>query len=259
MCAAGAQYCFERRSADRLFRVAKAIVFERLRQEESHFGPQTLAFIASTNMLSPAVPMTTRRSGPWQPLDMAKTLLILVGFATWERKDLLQQAFALRGLLVQCLRDNGLKEDDSPSGIPSGARSALWDEWVQRESSRRTKLVAFCYINVHSIAYNIHPLLWSSELHLRLPCCTPYWQASSATQWASLERDHKEEQMPFQQALSLLLQGAPGVNSVHPIPSPIGNYILLHALLQRIHVVRELSFPATSPATISGSELHTIG
>lgn len=259
MCAAGAQYCFERRSADRLFRVAKAIVFERLRQEESHFGPQTLAFIASTNMLSPAVPMSTRRSGPWQPLDMAKTLLILVGFATWERKDLLQQAFALRGLLVQCLRDNGLKEDDTPSGIPSGARSALWDEWVQRESSRRTKLVAFCYINVHSIAYNIHPLLWSSELHLRLPCCTPYWQASSATQWASLERDHKEEQMPFQQALSLLLQGTPGVNSVHPIPSPIGNYILLHALLQRIHVVRELSFPATSPATISGSELHTIG
>ncbi|CAN9319298.1 unnamed protein product [Alternaria alternata] len=45
---------------------------------------------------------------------------------------------------------------------------------------------------------------------------------------------------------------------VHPIPSPIGNYILLHALLQRIHVVRELSFPATSPATISATELHVI-
>jgi hypothetical protein len=43
------------------------------------------------------------------------------------------------------------------------------DQWVQRESTRRTKLVAFCYINVHSIAYNIHPVLWSSELHLRLP------------------------------------------------------------------------------------------
>ncbi|KAF1973730.1 hypothetical protein BU23DRAFT_580206 [Bimuria novae-zelandiae CBS 107.79] len=242
MCAAGAQYCFERRSGDRLFRVAKAIVFERLRREESHFGPQTLAFIASTNVLSLAVPLTTRHAGPWQPVYMAKTLLILVGFATWERKDLLQQAFALRGLLVQCLRDNSLKEDETPSSIPSGARSALWDDWVQRESSRRTKLTAFCYIN----------------LHLRLPCCTPLWQASSATQWASLEREHKDTQMPFQQALSTLLQGTSEVNSVYPIPSPIGNYILLHALLQRIHVVWELSFPATSPATISGSELHII-
>ncbi|KAL5402588.1 hypothetical protein PMIN03_010551 [Paraphaeosphaeria minitans] len=259
MCAAGAQYCFERRSADRLFRVSKAIVFERLRQEESHFGPQTLAFIASTNMLSPATATVARKAGPWAPLDMAKTLLILVGFATWERKDLLQQAFALRGLLVQCLRDNGLREESTSSSIPAGARSALWDEWVQRESSRRTKLVAFCYINVHSIAYNIHPLLWSSELHLRLPCCTQFWQVSSAAQWASLERERKEDQMPFQQALSVLLQGTSGVNSVHPIPSPIGNYILLHALLQRIHVVRELSFPAAAQAAISGSELHTIG
>jgi hypothetical protein len=256
MCAAGAQYCFERKSAERLFRVAKAIVFERLRQEESHFGPQTLAFIASTNMLSPAALRTASRSGPWAPLDMAKTLLILVGFATWERKDLLQQAFALRPLLVQCLRDNGLKEENLTTNA-SGPRSAMWDQWVQRESCRRTKLVAFCYINVHSIAYNIHPLLWSSEMHLRLPCCTSDWQASSAAQWAMLQKD-KEDQMAFQQALSILLQGTVGVESVRPIPSPIGNYILLHALLQRIHVVRELSFPTTSPANIPAAELQVI-
>ncbi|KAI4660892.1 uncharacterized protein J4E79_005460 [Alternaria viburni] len=258
MCAAGAQYCFERRSSERLFRVSKAIVFERLRQEESHFGPQTLSFIASTNICSPEAHFISRRTGPWSPLDMAKTLLILVGFATWERKDLLQQAFALRGLLVQSLRDIGLKEEEPPRNI-STSRAAMWDNWVQRESSRRTKLVAFCYINVHSIAYNIHPLLWSSELHLRLPCCTPDWQASSAAQWAALQRDGREDHMPFQQALSILLQGTTNEELVHPIPSPIGNYILLHALLQRIHVVRELSFPATSPATISAAELQVIG
>ena len=206
MCAAGAQYCFERRSSERLFRVSKAIVFQRLRQEESHFGPQTLAFIASTNIVSPEAHFTTRRTGPWSPLDLAKTLLILVGFATWERKDLLQQAFALRGLLVQTLRDIGLREEE-PSRNVSTSRAAMWDQWVQHESSRRTKLVAFCYINVHSIAYNIHPLLWSSELHLRLPCCTPVWQASSAAQWSALQRDGREDHMPFQQALSILLQG----------------------------------------------------
>ncbi|KAF1959599.1 C2H2 transcription factor-like protein [Byssothecium circinans] len=257
MCAVGAQYCFERRNSERLFSVAKSIVFERPRQEESHFGPQTQAFIAPTNTLSPTLPHPSARAGPWSPLDMEKTLLILVGFATWERKDLLQHSFALRSLLVQCLRDNGLNEEAIPNNA-SGRRSSIWDQWIQRESSRRTKLVAFCYINVHSIAYNIHPLLWSSELHLRLPCCTPDWQASTAAQWVALQREGNKDQMLFQEALSVLPQGTARGHSVNPIPSPIGNYILLHALLQRIHVVRELSFPATSPATISTSEVHTI-
>jgi hypothetical protein len=255
MCAAGAQYCFERRSSERLFQVAKATVFERLRREKSHFSSQTLAFIASTN---PEVAPLPRRSGPWSPLDLAKTVLILVGFATWERKDLLQEAFVLRGLLVQILRDIGF-EEEQPIMNGSRSRSANWDQWVQRESSRRTKLVAFCYINVHTIAYNMHPLLWSSELHLRLPCCTSEWQATSAAQWTALQRDGKEDDMLFQQALSILLQGVTGAESVHPIPSPIGNYILLHALLQRIHVVRELSFPAATPATLPTTELELIG
>ena len=257
MAAAGAQYCFEKRSSERLFWIAKAMVFERLRQEGRHFGPQTLGLIASNSVYTPEAEPPMRRMGPWTPLDMAKTLLTLVGFATWERKDLLQQAFCLRGLLVQTLRDIGLHEENA-NNIGSTSRSAMWDQWVQLESARRTKLVAFCYINVHSIAYNVHPLLWSSELHLRLPCCTPQWQATSAAQWSALRRDNKEDQMPFQQALSVLLQGPTGTETVQPIPSPIGNYILLHALLQRIHVVRELSFPMSPSTRISTSELQTV-
>lgn len=206
MCAAGAQYCFERRSAERLFNVSKAMVFERLRQEESHFSPQTLALVVST-INSPETPPTPRCSGPWAPLDMIKTLLILVGFATWERVGLLQQSFALRGLLIQVLRDVGFEEEETRLN-GSTSRSAMWDNWAQCESSRRTKLVSFCYINVHSVAYNSNPMLWSSELHLRLPCCTPEWQASSAAQWMALQRDGREEQMGFQQALSILLQSS---------------------------------------------------
>jgi hypothetical protein len=256
MCAAGAQYCFERRSSERLFRVAKAIIFERLSQESSLFGSQTLAYITSTHVSAEAV-TNSRRSGPWSPLDLAKTVLILTGFATWERKYLLQEAFVLRGLLVHVLRDIGLEESE-PTTNGSTSRSAVWDQWVQRESSRRTKLVAFCYINVHTIAYHTNPLLWSNELHLRLPCCTSEWEAPSATQWTALQRESTSNQMLFQQALSILLQGPSGTESVHPIPSPIGNYILLHALLQRIHIVRELSFPASSPATLPASELELI-
>lgn len=148
MCAAGAQYCFERRSSERLFHAAKAIVFGRLKQEASSFSPQTLAFVTSPFSSSCEPTTNTRRSGPWAPLDIAKTLLTLVGYATWERKHWLQQAFALRGLLVQCLRDVGLREE-SDKPLVSSSRSAMWDQWVQQESARRTKLVAYCYVNVH--------------------------------------------------------------------------------------------------------------
>lgn len=255
MCAAGAQYCFERRSAERLFRMAKSIVFERLQQEKACFGPQTLSVVS---MLSPQVGLDARRLGPWSPLDLAKTLLILVGFATWERKDLLEQAFCLRDLLVHVLRDIGLREKDT-NDTTITSPSARWDRWIQQESTRRTKLVAFTYINVHTVAYNVHPSLWTSELHLQLPCRTAEWQASSANQWIALTRDEHDPQMPFQQALSILLSGSSGPHhSVQPIPSPIGNYILLHALLQRIHVVRELSYLTTSPASVSSQDLQTI-
>ncbi|KAL5114311.1 hypothetical protein ACEQ8H_007831 [Pleosporales sp. CAS-2024a] len=257
MCAAGAQYCFERRSSERLFRVAKAIVLERLRQEASCFGPQSLAYITPICTLTTELAPVTKRSGPWSPLDLVKTLLILVGFATWERSSLLAEAFVLRGLLVQALRDIGLSEEE-PTTAVSTSRAAIWDSWVQRESSRRTKLVAFCYVNVHTIAYNTYPLLWTNELHLQLPCCTADWDAPSASQWASLQRDGKESQMLFQQALSTLLQPTTDAESIHPIPSPIGNYVLLHALLQRIHIVRDLSIPISGTSTLSAADLEVI-
>jgi hypothetical protein len=217
-----------------------------------------LAFV--TCAVSPLEAETgNTRSSPWAPLDLAKTVLILVGFATWDRHDLLQEAFVLRSLLVQILRDIGCKESQ-PTTSGSTSRSAMWDQWMQRESARRTKLVAFCYINVHTIAYNTSPLLWSSEMDLRLPCCTAKWEASSAAQWLALQRDVQEDQMLFRHALSILLQSSAttSAESVHPIPSPLGNYILLHALLQRIHVVRELSVSASSPATLPATELELI-
>lgn len=261
MAAAGAQYCFERKSAERLFRVSKAIVLERLRQDSewvrnkaSYFSAQTLAMVSSNSHHNLTSKPDSRPAEPWSPLDLAKTLLILVGFATWERTHLLQDAFSLRNLLIQILRDVGLREERKPSH-ESNSPSVRWDQWMQRESARRTKLVAFCYVNVHSIAYNTYPLLWSSEMHLKLPCCTPLWQATSAAQWAA-QREGKENQMLFQEALGKLLQGTTTIDQVRPIPSPIGNYILLHALLQRIHVIRELSVPTISPTPISTTDLQ---
>lgn len=258
ICAVGAQYCFERRNSERLFQTAKAILMERMRRENVHIG-MPVGFMAQSKRLSISDGSSSHeRCGPWTPLDLPKTLFALVGFATWERKDILQEAFALRGLLVQSLRDLGLSEDGQTS-LQSTSKSAMWDFWIRQESARRTKLMVFCYLNVHSVAYNSQPLLWASDVHLQLPCLSQEWQARSATQWAGLLKEGREQQMTLQHALSILLQGDAATDKVVPMPSPLGNYVLLHAMLQRIHIVRELTLPATSSVAMPSSEMQSMG
>lgn len=125
----------------------------------SNFGDQSLT--------QPQV--TAERTAVWKQIEITRCLLILMGYATWENARLVQEAFHLQGLLVRHLREAGLAEDTTRSD----PRAPLdWYEWADQESARRTKLIAFCFIHVHSIAYNAYPSLRSNEIHLRLPCST---------------------------------------------------------------------------------------
>ncbi|KAJ3545583.1 hypothetical protein NM208_g2446 [Fusarium decemcellulare] len=191
----GAQYCFEHRTAERLFHAAKAISFERLMQKAHQFGPKTAS------------------------LFMA--------------------------LLIQVLRDLGLEEKEEEQHPDINSEQAplqtRWLAWVHQESVRRSKLIAFTFTHTHSIAYNIYPPLRTNEIHLRLPCHTKEWKAPTATAWQVAHSEIKKQQLSFQEALSLLLRNSEC--ALDPIPTPIGNYILLHGLLQRIYVVRDLSLP----------------
>jgi hypothetical protein len=82
---------------------------------------------------------------------------------------LVQEAFSLQSVLVPRLREFGLTENTTSSS----SRSHLeWHEWAEDESVRRTKLIAFCFVHIHSVSYNVYPVLRSSEINLRLPCST---------------------------------------------------------------------------------------
>ncbi|PNS14697.1 hypothetical protein CAC42_1719 [Sphaceloma murrayae] len=256
ICSVGAQYCFERRNAEKLFTVAKSITLDRIRREERTLGPHVRPFLQNNHLAEPDPVRTPERCGPWAPLDLAQTLFALVGFATWERCDILHEAFALRGLLVSSLRGLGLTEDTHSTSVTT-SKSATWDRWIRRESTRRTKLMVFCYLNVHSIAYDSHPMIWASEIQLRLPCLTQEWQARTAMQWFALQRDGRSEQVHLQQALTSLLQTDNANDKIEPMPSPLGNYVLLHALLQRIHLVRQLALPSTGTATIPTADIQS--
>ncbi|KAJ5241280.1 uncharacterized protein N7469_002871 [Penicillium citrinum] len=219
----GAQYRFEHRNAEKIFHVSKAVLYERMNRESRSGYP-----------LGGSAATTTSRQ-----MEVIRCLLVLMGYATWERAGLVQEAFQIQGQLVQHLRDAGLTEPYSDArGQPLD-----WYEWADQESIRRTKLISFCFIHIHSVAYNVYPSLRSSEIHMRLPCSTKEWTANNAAEWEAAQQARGPQQLFFQDALTLLLQKPRSAVPLEPIPAPLGNYMLLHGLLQRIHIVSELSLP----------------
>lgn len=273
ICSVGAQYCFEHRNSERLFYAGKEILMERLRFEGGRFGHEASTFLSLHGCIPPPVRASGHQSSPgyvhrdpeaspreWDVMDAVRTLIILMGYATWEPKELLlREAFALRSLLVQVLRGIGLKEEPEQEDSPDAEPHAAWLDWVRRESTRRAKLIAFSFLHIHTVAYDTYPVLHSNEIHLRLPCSTREWKAPTAAHWRTAGGEARKEQLLFQDALSLLLRNVDGAAPLDPIPTPLGNYVLLHGLLQRIYIVRDLSLPlADQTASLPSHEVEKL-
>ncbi|KAJ9481447.1 hypothetical protein VN97_g12029 [Penicillium thymicola] len=264
LAAAGSHYRFENSRGIDLFHAAKAILLERLRRRDSKQVPQP-----SWNYISPQSGFPNSRgssmisnttSSPFQhhqqmqnaPLsasiytlddsdahmEVIRTFLLLTVFASWERHpELLREILSLQSTLARLVREHGLSE---PPPTPD---SISWEEWVRREGNRRTKLIVYCFFNLHSIMYNIPPLILNGELKLNMPCSHELWKASNAPQWRRVHRTRHGIDVPFQDAFSrLFLKSSMSIPSA-PI-SPLGNYILIHAIIQQIFFARQLCLSA---------------
>ncbi|KAI2794013.1 hypothetical protein POX_a00603 [Penicillium oxalicum] len=248
----GAQYRFEHRNAEKLFHASKTVLYERM-SRDSRIGGYAAPLNNSQYSVDAQAPIgaSINRS---RHMEVIRCLLLLMSYATWERAGLVQEAFQIQAQLVQHIRDAGLTEPYSDPRTMSD-----WYEWAELESVRRTKLISFCFIHIHSIAYNVYPSLRSSEIHMRLPCSTKEWTANNAVEWEAAQRDRGPQQLFFQDALTLLLQKSRSAVPLEPIPAPLGNYMLLHGLLQRIHIVSELSLPnGNHTTTLPTEELNKI-
>ncbi|THY47944.1 amidase signature enzyme [Aureobasidium pullulans] len=252
IAAIGAQYCFEKRAAEQLFFAGKAFVMDRLaRPPETLASPSLLVMDSVTPSVDQHQTATQNTEG--ESIETIRALLTLMGYATWDpQPSTVRQSFALQELLTQILRNEGLedvKESLLPSELGQNSGHLLeqdWRSWVEKESTRRTKLVAFSFIHTHSIAYDVYPPLRSNEIGLRLPCSTLEWNAPNALSWHAARKATPKPQLFFKEALSFLLDHKHEPARLDPIPTPLGNYVLLHGLIQRIHIVRDLSLPIMS-------------
>lgn len=161
----------------------------------------------------------------------------------WGPPALLREAMLIQNQLALLIRDHGLGTLDIPKHEMS------WEDWIQIEGDCRTKCIAYCFFNLHCIAYNTPPQLSTPELRINLPHSADGWRAESAEEWQLTQRNAPQGSLSFHDALSSLFDG---VEEDLPPISSLGNYVLIHAIIQQIYFVRQASMMA-NPTTRDGS------
>ncbi|KAE8318002.1 hypothetical protein BDV41DRAFT_449303 [Aspergillus transmontanensis] len=279
LAAAGSHYRFENNRGIELFHASKAILLQRLQRRDSkqvqcpswNFVSPPSGFHDSRGSATPS----NNANSPFQQhhiahpvespsgyapqdsdahMEVIRTFLLLTVFASWERHpELLREILSLQSTLARLVREHGLTEP-TPSADPNN-----WEEWVRREGNRRTKFIVYCFFNLHSIMYNIPPLILNAELKLNMPCSHDVWKANNATQWRRVMRSRHGPEVSFQEAFAKLFIKSNLSNSSTPI-SPLGNYILIHALIQQIFFARQLclSAPMMQGTSLRQEDLSTL-
>lgn len=269
ICAVGAQYCFEAEKGVEIFHAARAIATERIRRRDARIAlqePETESYHATQLTLSaisspalrdrreallghavngplglPSDPgsgsaMTSTGSLPKEDLmQSAQALLILMAMATWAKhKEILREALAIQSVLASLVRDDGLRMDTTRPDATE--QTPTWEDWIREESVLRTKYIVFCFFNLHSIVYDIPPLLLNWEIAMPLPCSTAEFKAESEARWREA-RAKIEPPSPFQSALRWLF--SKDSDTALGCHSALGNYVLIHAIIQHIFLVRQ--------------------
>lgn len=277
LAAAGSHYRFENNRGIDLFHAAKSILMERIRRRDFKQNPQpawnycpphsavqtsrgssAISNPASSPFQQPFMPslepiMNTVEDSDAQ-MEVIRTFLLLTVFASWERHpELLREMLALQSTLARLVREHGLSDQGSSSDNPS------WEDWARQEGDRRTKLIVYCFFNLHSIMYNIPPLVLNSELKLNMPGPADEWKANTASQWRRLYRSRSHPGVSFQEAFARLFMKTPLSNTPTAI-SPLGNYVLIHAILQQIFFARQLclSSPMMSGTSLRPEDLSVL-
>lgn len=207
MAAVGAQYCFEGGKGVELFNASQAISSCRIRRRdaslvESYGHSITTGTAQNSNGTSSEKVPESAASGPLglpsgseatleiqsQRQDLIQTaqaLLLLMAMATWAKhREILREALSIQSVLATLIRDDGLKDEPLPEDVS-------WKDWVRYESTKRTKLVVFCFFNLHCIVYNIPPLILNSEIKLALPSTAAEFKASNVSTWGRCKKESR--------------------------------------------------------------------
>ncbi|KAJ5923649.1 hypothetical protein N7454_008894 [Penicillium verhagenii] len=211
MAALGARYCREPDTSLRLYQIAKPVTLEHVRRT---FQSGTLPEPDANSL---------------DMLETVQSLLFLISVSSWFLNDPpYYEALSIRSTMGALVRKGGLNRLPEQDGS--------WASWIFREQVKRTKLIVFCFFNIHTIVFDIPPVILTEEVTLDLPCTEREWQASSPEMW-QLARSQSPGEPKFQDALSALFNPHSDMEQF----SSLGGYVLIHALLQDIWLLTKTS------------------
>lgn len=237
--AMGAQFRFEREEAIELWKGARALIDDHLRRRA-----HDVKAVAHTPLHPSLCPRTLESENvdrSYQEsslsLEAIQAIIIVMSFATWNHKALLRDAFTLATELSFALRYGDFLSE------PQQLNEMSWDKWIERESKRRTVLVSYFLLNLHSATYNIPPSLMTSEIRfLHMPFPEEQWRAASSEEWSRIHRDNPWPEISIGRCFDALFSSnkysPPQI--YHTSWSSFGNITLIHCLFQQVYLSREL-------------------
>ncbi|RAH41561.1 transcription factor domain-containing protein [Aspergillus brunneoviolaceus CBS 621.78] len=240
MAALGAQYCREPDTSLELFKVAKAVTLEHVRRE--------FQWGCSTHQMATHVDKAVRDQ---DIIETIQAFLILMSVSCWfERDPPHHEALYMRSVMETLLRQGGLNE------LP--AQDGTWESWIRNECVKRTKLIVFCFFSVHTIVFDIPPLILTEELTLDLPCTEKEWNATSASQWL-MDRSQSRGEPKLQAALNALFPQSSGAKGRLESFSSMGGYVLIHAMIQNIWLMQKASrLPVSNGGFLSPAVINSL-
>lgn len=226
MAALGARYSREPDTSMRLYQIAKPVTLERFRRV----------------FLSGSMP-SVNVANDQDTLELLQALLMLISVSSWFiNNPPYHESLSIRSHMATLLRKDGINHLPEYDGT--------WTSWIRRECVKRTKLIVCCFFNIHTIVFDIPPVILTEELSLDLPCTEREWQAPRADIW-QVARTQSPGEPNLQDALSALFTPNSGMERF----SSLGGYVLIHALLQDIWVMTKAGRLALSRGYRHGSSI----
>jgi hypothetical protein len=253
----GSRYCIEPDRSAQLFHVAKAVAMEQINRRDERWANR----LSKGNRISSGhrYSISSRSEGSSESslvgsdrsIEIAQALLLIMAMATWGAdKALFREGLAIRSVLATLIRQDGL------SGKSHIDPDISWEDWVRLEGAKRTKFMVFCNFNFHCIVFNTPPLILAAEINMRLPCWESEWNAKTASAWQELRCTSRPEPV-FQDSFQrLFLNGPTGHNGGC---SSLGNYVVVHALIQHTFLLRQIhQFQTGSNGNLPAAQVATL-
>ncbi|KAL6789621.1 fungal-specific transcription factor domain-containing protein [Trichoderma sp. SZMC 28012] len=250
MAAIGARYTHELEMSSILFQIAKVLVLQCIRRHRATHPIAThgLPFgklAASSEQVGQSSHLQgtgLSKDGKRNIIQTVQAMLLLVAITTWSEPGTASDALSLRSML-DCL----IREEES-FRIPQTQHFDGWKSWVYYENIKRIIYVAYCFINMHTIVFDIPPLMWAKDINLELPCGEKEWRARDEAEWKQTHDTGGQSARNFQETFASLFVNAGEMEEKSKTSqtsfSSFGGCVLMHALIQQIWLTRNSGLPS---------------